>query len=185
MDVLRALGDNTIAIYGAVLATAVFIRQIVDARAAMSRSLRVEVDVAQMHVPVNMAGEYEYAGDIVDFVARNVGMLDVRVIQCGLARTEWRRGRRVIVERLAMPLPAGGVRFPHDIPAGQSASFYATAVAWCANPPEKGWRAYKYVYFEDALRRFHKARVSRKFFHDLERLCAAQVPASGSDDAQV
>lgn len=138
--------------------------------------LRVKVDIKQRHLP-NHVGQYHFAGDVVDFSARNVGALEVRVTQCGLAHANRRWFRPIITKRLALPIPSGPLRFPYDIPAGQGASFQADVPSWCKNPPAEGWRHYRYVYFEDALGYHHKARVANRFFDELERLCAAATTA--------
>jgi len=164
------LQEHGVALYAAVLSTVVFVRQVFDARWARTVHLRVEVGIAQMYVPSH-GGEYQRSYTAVDFKALNVGAREVRVKQCGLAHAQRRRLRNVIGRRLAGPIPSGPLKFPHDIPPGHSASFQFDVTVWCENPPPEGWRHFQYVYFEDDLGTYHKARASQRFWDDLEEQC--------------
>ena len=168
-------GADLIAVYGAVVATAVALWNVYVTWRARSSILRVSADVATILLPTgNVSPDYKPVGKFVVLKAENVGALTIRVQSCGLAKTKRRWGRRVATERLQLTIPQVGPGFPQDIAPGQAYDAPAELSKFWEGKVPGGTVGYEHAYFVDAVGRTYMGKVAPRLLEELESLAQDQ-----------
>ena len=135
-----------------------------------TRKLAVEVELSAVRHPSYGSRR------VISFHARNTGALPVRVVQCGLARVQWKMFRTIIKERLLLPMPStdlGSRSFPGDVEPHQTFTCFADLATWCNGdlPDGTALSDYKRVYFVDGIGKYHSAKVPAAVLAEIESEC--------------
>lgn len=161
---------DPIAAYGALVATGVALWNGWNTWSARRRRLRVTAYIGTIYVPTGVVTpDYQPAGRQVVFKAQNDGPLSVRVQSCGLARTKWRWGKRVVTARLQLTIPEN-VQFPQDVGPGHSLDASAELLTFCGSTKPGGWAGYERPYFTDAVGRTYLGNLDGGFMEELESI---------------